>query len=227
MATASRRVTRKQLRQPDWFQVSSDYALEYFAGHKTTVLAVAAGIVVLVAALWSWQSYRQSQNVIASREFSGALSLFQNQKYSEAIAAFEKIQKFRWSRYSVLAHIYLVNSYLATHQLDKALNAAERSVVATAPDSLYRQIALVTQAETEEQMKRCKAGIEHFAEAEKITGALQSRAVLGKARCAEQLGDMKTALQAYKDYVRENPGSPLVLKVAELEAKNAVPAPAK
>lgn len=227
MATASRRITRKQLRQPDWFQVGSDYAIEYFTGHKTAVFAAAAGVLVLVAALWSWQSYKETQNVIASREFGRALSLFQNQKYTEAIAVFEKVQGFRWSRYSVLAHIYLANSYLATNQLDKALNAAERSVVATKPDSLYRQIALVTQAETEEQMKQCKAAIEHFAEAEKIAGALQSRAVLGKARCAEQLGDMKTALQAYKDYVRENPGSPLVVRVAELEAKNAVPAPVK
>lgn len=228
MATASRRITRKQLRQPDWFQVSSDYALQYFTGHKAAVFAVAAGILVLVAVLWGWQSYKENQNVMASREFGRALSLFQDQKYSEAIAAFEKVQGFRWSRYSVLAHIYLANSYLAANQLDKALNAAERSVVATKPDSLYRQIALVTQAETEEQMKQCKTAIGHFAEAERIAGgALQSRAVLGKARCAEQLGDTKTALQAYKDYLRDNPGSSLAVKVAELEAKNTALAPGK
>jgi len=219
MATASRRITRKQLRQRDWFQVSSDYALEYFTGHKTIVFAAAAGIVVLIATLWGWQSFKENQNVMASREFTRALSLYQNQKYSDAIAAFEKVQAFRWSHYSVLAHIYLANGYLATNQLEKALNAAERSVVATKPDSLYRQIALLTEAETEEQMKQCKAAIEHFAEAEKIVGALQSRAVLGKARCAEQLGDTKMALQAYKDYLKENPGSPLAVKVAELEAK--------
>ena len=227
MATASRRITRKQLRQPDWFQVGSDHALEYFTGHKAVVFAAAAGIVLLVAALWAWQSFKEKQNVMASREFTRALSLYQNQKYSDAIAAFEKVQTFRWSRYSVLAHIYLANSYLATNQLDKALNAAERSVVATKPDSLYRQIALVTRAETEEQMKQCKPAIEHFAEAEKIPSALQSRALLGKARCAEQLGDTKTAVQAYKDYVKENPGSPLAVKVAELETKSSVPAPAK
>jgi hypothetical protein len=41
------------------------------------------------------------------------------------------------------------------------------------------------------------------------------------------LGDTKTALQAYKDYVKDNPGSPLAVKVAELEGKiptNPVPA---
>jgi hypothetical protein len=227
MATASKRITRKQLRQPDWFQGASDNALEYFSGHKPLVLSAAAGIIVLLAAIWSWQLFKENQTIAASREFTKALSLYQNQKYSEAIAAFEKVQTYRWSRYAVLAHIYLANGYLATNQLNKALNEAERSVVATRPETLYRQIALVTQAEIEEQMKQCKAAIEHFAEAEKIVGALQSRAVLGKARCAEQIGDIKTAVQAYKDYLKETPGSPLAVKVAELEAKIPAQTPPK
>jgi len=107
------------------------------------------------------------------------------------------------------------------------LNAAERSVVATKPESLYRQIALVKLGETEEQMKRCKPAIEHFTEAQKISSALDSRAILGKARCAEALGDSQTALQAYKDYLKDNPGSPLAVKVAALEAKTASPTTTK
>jgi len=221
MATASKRLTRKQLREPDWFQVGLEHALEYFNAHKALVFSALAGVVILLAALWGWQLFKENQNVAASQEFTKALTLYQSQKYNEAIPAFEKVQAFRWSRYSVLAHIYLANSYLATRQLEKALSAAERSVVATKPDSLYRQIALVTRAETEEQMKQCKVAVEHFAEAEKITGALQSRATLGKARCAEQIGDIKTAVQAYKDYLKDNPGSPMALKVTELEAKSS------
>jgi len=34
-------------------------------------------------------------------------------------------------------------------------------------------------------------------------------------------------VQAYEDYVKENPGLPLAVKVGELEAKSSVPAPAK
>ena len=136
--------------------------------------------LILLAAIWGWQLFKENQNVAASQEFTKALTLYQNQKYNEAIPAFEKVQAFRWSRYSVLAHIYLANSYLATHQLEKALSAAERSVAATKPDSLYRQIALVTRAETEEQMKQCKVAIEHFAEAEKITGACNPARRLAK-----------------------------------------------
>jgi len=227
MATASRRITRKQLRQPDKFQVFSDQALEYFAAHKLLLVAAAGAIIIFALALWGWQSFKERQNVAASHEFTRALALYEADKYSEAIPAFENVQSYRWSRYSVLAHLYLANSYLATKQLDKALNDAERSVVATKPESLYRQIALVTLGETEEQMQRCKPAIEHFTEAQKISSALESRATLGKARCAEALGDTQIALQAYKDYLKDNPGSPLAVKVASLEAKSSSPTAAK
>ncbi len=227
MATASRRITRKQLRQPDRFQVFSDEAIEYLNKHKLVVFSAAAVLVLLLAAVWGWQSFKSRQNAAASREFGRALVLYQNAKYPDAIAAFEKVQSYRWSRYAVLAHIYLANSYFATKQFDKAATAAERSVIATNPESLYRQIALVTLGEAQEQLKQCKAAIDHFTEAERINGALQARAELGKARCAEQLGDTKTALQAYKDYVKDNPGSPLSVKVAELQEKASAPAPAK
>jgi len=223
MAIASKRLTRKQLREPDWFQDHLEQAIEYFNAHKALSLAAIAAVIVLIGALWGFQQFKQSQNSAASAEFTRAFTLYQNQKYNEAIPAFEKVQSYRWSRYAVLAHIYLANSYLQMGQFDKALSSAERSVVATKPETLYRQIALLTEGEIEEQLKKCKEAVGHFAEAEKISAALQTRAALGKARCAEQLGDTKTAIQAYKDYLKDNPGSPLAIKVAELEAKSAAP----
>ena len=39
--------------------------------------------------------------------------------------------------------------------------------------------------------------------------------------------DIKTAVQAYKDYLKDNPGSPMALKVTELEAKSSSPAASK
>lgn len=223
MATASKRITRKQLRQPDWFQVSSDNALEYFKHHKALVIALLAAVVLFGMLIWGWQIFKERQNVAASQEFTKAMALYQGEKYKDAITAFENVKGYRWSRYAVLAHLYLANSYLATNDTDKAINEAQRSLVATRPDSFYRQIALVTLAAAEEQKKDCKTAVQHYSEAQSISGALQSRAMLGKARCAEQLGDSATAIAAYKDYLKENPGSPLAVKLAELEAKSAAP----
>jgi predicted negative regulator of RcsB-dependent stress response len=226
MATAGRKISRKELRQPDRFQVASENALDYFNHHKNLVFAAAAGVVIIVAVIWGWQIFKERQNVTASQEFTKAMALYQSEKYPDAIAAFETVKSYRWSHYAILAHLYLANSYLATNDLDKAVNEAQRSVAATSPNSFYRQIALVTLASAEEQKKQCKTAIEHYSEAQTIAGALQSRAILGKARCAEELGDINTAVTAYKEYVKENPGSPFAVKVAELEAKSSAAAPA-
>jgi predicted negative regulator of RcsB-dependent stress response len=227
MATASRRFSRKQLRQPDWFQGASENALEYFESHKTLVFSAAAAIVAIIAIVWGWQGFKARQDVAASHEFTRAVALYQSEKYRDAIPAFETVQSFRWSRYSVLAHLYLAHSYLATKEIDKAMSAAQRSLTATSPNTLYRQIALFTLAGIEEQKNQCQAAIEHYNEAQKIAGALQSNAALGKARCAEQVGDTKTAIVTYREYLKENPGSPFAIKLSELEARGSQGAAAK
>jgi hypothetical protein len=219
MATASRRFSRKDLKQPDWFQVNSERAIEFFTGHIPFVVGAAIVVIVLVAAGWGWQLFKARQNIAAAQEYSNALNLYQAQKYPAAIAGFEKVQSYRWSYYAPLAHIYLANSYLASNDIDKALSAAQRSLTATKPNTLYRQIALVALATAEERKNQCKEAIEHYREAEKIDTALQSRAILGRAHCAEKLGDTGTAIAALKEYVKGNPGSPYALKLAELEAK--------
>jgi len=219
MATASKRLTRKDLRQPDWFQVTSESALEFIQTHKPAVLAAAGALVVIVAVLWGWQLFKASQDSAASQQFAEALALYQSAKYREAVAAFENVQKYRWSRYAVPAHLYVAHAYLATKETDKATSAAQRSLTATRPNTLYRQIALFALASAEEQSKRCQTAVEHYDQASRINAALQAHAALGKARCAEELGDFKTALATYQAYVKENPGSPFALKLAELEAK--------
>jgi hypothetical protein len=221
MATASRKLSRKELRQPDWFQVASENALELFTRHKHLVYAAVVAVLVFGAVFWGWQIFKERQNVAASQEFSKAMALYQSERYREAIPAFEAVKEYRWSRYAVLAHLYLANSYLATNDMEKAVTEAQRSLAATRPNSLYRQIALVALGTAEEQKQECKSAIEHYTQAQAIFGALQGRAVLGKARCAEQLGDTQTAIAAYKEFLKENPGSPLAIKVAELEAKGS------
>ena len=227
MATAGRKISRKELRQPDWFQVASENSLDYFKHHKNVVFATLAGVVVVAAIVWGWQIFKERQNTAASEEFSKAIALYQSEKYREAIPAFENVKGYRWSRYAVLGHLYLANSYLATSESDKAVSEAQRTLAATRPGSFYRQIALVTLATAEEQKKDCKNAVQHYSEAQNISGALQGRAMLGKARCAEQLGDTPTAISAYKDYLKETPGSPWAVKLAELAAKTTVAPGAK
>lgn len=221
MATANKRLTRKQIRQPDWFQVTTEKALEFYEQNQIKVLSGVAGVVVLLLGVWGWQAFKERQDIAAAQDFTRAISLYQSEKYPDAISAFQKVQAYRWSHYSALAHLYEANSSLAIHELDKAIASAQRFIAATRPNSLYRQMGLLALASAEERKDECKQAVGHYSEAEKIKAALRDRAILGKARCSEQIGDTKAAGAAYKEYLKDNPDSPLAVRLAELEAKTA------
>jgi hypothetical protein len=228
MATShTRRITRKELRQPDRFQVASEQALEFYQTHTNLVYAAIGALVLMGVVVFAWQMFKEGQNTAASQEFTNATELYQAEKYREALAAFQKVEQYRWSRYAGLAYLYQANSQIALGEFDKALSTAQRAVTASTPNTLYRQLALMALANAAEQKNDCRQAVESYNEAQKIAAAQQAEALLGKARCLEKIGDTAGALVAYKEYMKDQPGSILSAKVAELEsAKAAVPAPA-
>jgi len=228
MATAHKRITRKALRQPDWFQITTEKALEIYEHHRVKVIAGGIAVIVLLLAIWGFAVFREQQNNKAAEEFGMGAALYHAQKYREAIPEFQKVAEYRWSNYAKFAYLYEANSYIGINDFNKALTAAQRFVNATSPDSLYRQIGLVTLAYIEEGKGQVKEALQHYSEAAKIDGAFKDQALLGKARMSERAGDLKAALTAYREYVNDNPDSPARLQISVLEGKLASPAaPAK
>jgi hypothetical protein len=219
MATASRRITRKQLRQPDWLHTATEQALEFYEKNRVGAAAGAIILVVLMLGFWGWQTFKEYQDNQAAQEFSRAVHLYQTEKYVEAISEFQKAEAYRWSHYALLAQLYEANSYLATKDFAKAILAAERFIAGTSSDSLYRQMGLLVLASAEEQKNDCQQAVANYSRAALIKAALRDRGILGKARCSEQLGDTKGAITAYKEYLNDNPDSALATRVSELEAK--------
>jgi predicted negative regulator of RcsB-dependent stress response len=180
-------------------------------------------ILAAIIGIFAWQIYKSRQNEEAARHFDTAITLFRANKHNEAIPEFERVEEYRWSHYAALAHLYEANSHLATNDLDRAAAAAQRFIASTDQNSVYRQIGLMILGHIQEQKNQCADAIQHYAEAERIAGALKESAVLGKARCFTAVGDMNSAIAAYQQYVKENPNSPiaarLMLQVAELQNK--------
>ena len=227
MAASNTHLSRKELKAPDTFQQTADEALNFFGQHKVWVIAVGVVVVVLLTGIAGWQSFKSNQNATAGRIFSNAMTLYQTEKYREASAEFEKVQGYRWSHFANLAHIYQANSLLSLGDLDKAHAAAQRFTSGSRSDSLYKQMGLVTLGVIAEKNNDCKAAADRYDEAARISGAYKETAQLGKARCLEQMGDLKGAITAYKDYEKDATGTPINLKVAELEAKIAEKAASK
>lgn len=223
MATSAKHLSRKELREPDRFMVFTRRALGFVKERRLLFIVAGAVIVAAIIGISVWQIYKNNQNEQAAQHFDNAIKLFRANKHKEAIPEFEKVQAYRWSRYAALAYLYEAHNHLATNDLDKATTAAQRFVASTDQNSIYRQIGLITLGHVKELKTQCQDAIQHYAEAERITGALKESAVLGKARCYTGIGDHKSAISAYQQYVKENPNSPiaarLTLQVAELQTK--------
>lgn len=225
MATTSRRLSRKELRQPDWFQAFTENALEYYYRQRIAVYLGLAVVVLLLLVIWGWGVFKERQESMAAQEFGQAMTQYHAGKHLEAIASLKKVQTYRWSRYSNLAYLYEANSYLALNDFSKATTSAQRFIVGTDQNSLMRQIGLLTLADIQERQSQCKEAINNYSEAGKIKGAFTDRAFLGEARCAVQMGDLKAGLAAYRQLLKEQSESPtssyVRFKINELESKLA------
>jgi predicted negative regulator of RcsB-dependent stress response len=231
MATATKRVTRKQIRKPDKFLVFTEQALDYVSEHRPLIIAIASAVILLLLGIGGWRLYRNHQLAQGARQFDQAIALYRDGKYKEAIPVFQKLQSYRWSPYANLAYFYEADSFITLKELDKASIAAQRFVDATEPNSLYRQMGLVTLAYVEELKGQCPQAIQHYVKARQISGPYKDRAILGSAGCYAQTGDSKSALAAYREYLADNPqaanSTDIKLRIAELESKVGVPAAAK
>jgi predicted negative regulator of RcsB-dependent stress response len=225
MATTSRRISRKELRQPDWFQTFTERALEYYYRQQVAVYVGLAVVVLLLLSIWGWGLFKDSQDSMAAQEFGQAMNQYHAGKYPEAVASLKNVQTYRWSRYGNLAQLYEANSYLALNDFPKAINAVERFIAGTDPNSLMRQIGLLTLADIEERQSQCKEAIKNYSDAGKIKAAFAERAFLGEARCAVQMGDLLRGLAAYRQLVKDEPESQLAsyvrFQISELESKIA------
>jgi tetratricopeptide (TPR) repeat protein len=237
MATASRRLTRKEIRRPDRFITLTQTTYDFVRGHKVEVLLAAGILAAVLLGLLGWQIYITRQNTFASEDFSRAMAIYRSGNYRDALPAFEKVEAYRWSRFYSLALLYEANSYLALKDFDKSIATGRRLLQSGSSDPLLRQSALVTLASAEEQKELCKEAIVHYSEAEAISypgarhvsGPLKDKATLGKARCSAQMGDLTAAIAAYREYLKQ-PDRELAAyvsaQIAALQAK-ATPETAK
>ena len=234
MPTAPRRITRKEIRQPDRFMTLLRQGLAFFTTHRTAAIISAVIFAVIVAALLGWDLYRGRQNRLAAEEYARAVDLYHGGKYKEALEALKRLENYRSSFYGRLGLLYTANTQAALQDTTKATDSLRQLIAREQKEPVVRQTAYVSLGYLQEEAGQCPEAASSFAEAEKIAGPLKADATLGKARCSALTGKLKDALASYRAYVSDNPSSDRIneisVRIQELGAKigeNAVPAKTK
>lgn len=223
MARSAKRITRKDLRQPDQFVTFTGKLIQLLKDHKTAGVATATGLVLAALLFVGWDYYKTRQNRQAEKAYSAALVLYRDQNYRAAIDVLQRVSKYRLSSYSRLALLYEANSYLALQEAQKAVLPLEALLRKETKDGYLRQLALMTLASTYEKTGKFQQSSSTYEKAEKTSGPFKEEALLGRARVSVQNQNYKEGLTLYRSYLASYPmtekNGEVQLRIQELEVK--------
>ena len=223
MRTATRRITRKDIRQPDRFVVLIRRLAALAKENQTALVAGIAAFLFVVVALVGWSLYRGRQNRLAAEEYARAVDLYHEGKYKESLDALARLEVYSSTYYSRMGLLYAANAQSALQNGNAAVESLRRLLDREKKDLLMRQTAYVSLGYAQEQRGQWADAAQSYAEADKIAGPLKSDASLGMARSYAQAGNTKEAIAAYKKFLADNPdsdrASEISVRVQELEAK--------
>ncbi len=221
----TQRIRRKDLKQPDEFITLSRQAVSYVEEHRTTVVFVIGGLVLLLAAILAFRTVRSSREVSAAQAYVQAHTLLDDKKYAEAATAFQQIaDAYSSTSYADLALLQAANAQLLGGRPQEAAVTYQKVLDANPATDYLRQLALVRLGEAQEQSDKVAEAGRSYAAAAELPGPYGEEALAGQARAAEAAGDTATAKDLYNRFLQKYPESDRVgLVTSRLVALGAPP----
>jgi hypothetical protein len=205
MTQATKKLSRKELRQPDEFVSLSRGAIDWATNNMQTVqigVAVVVALVLLVAGI-RW--YLQSRDAASARHFYGASELFKREQWAPAEEAFAALAKnYGGTPYGTLAKLYAGRSALSAGHPADAIPFLKEFVEA-APSPALEQIGRVTLAHALAATKDTAGAKEQLSRAVELDGPLRPEATIELARIEESAGNKDKAIELYKKYLTDDP----------------------
>ena len=195
---------RKELKRPDQFVQTGKRWLEWGVQHRSTMLAGAGTLLVVLLAVGGVYSYREANLRQANADLAAALTTMQEERWVEAARQMEEVAE-RWGGgVGDTARLYAAQAQLKTGNLDGAAATLEAALASSLPGYL-RQQALFNLGFVAEQKGDAKAAAERYAEASAAGGPFTGPALLAEARLRLDLGDAESAKGLYRRYLEEFP----------------------
>ncbi len=223
MAATKRKITRKELKQPDEFLSFWARTYQWVRHHEKEFLVGLACLLTIAAAAWAVSAHARNRQERASRLLARAQALLgpvttpgsgEDQKPADradqALPLLQKlVEDFDGTKASRVGRLLLARIRFNRGQYDAAIDAYREFLRAGGEPSDLRVMAWEGLAYAYEAKGEYEKAAEYY---EKLTSEqgvpTRGWAYLGLGRCYERLGRVQQAAEAYEALLREDPGHP-------------------
>lgn len=222
MPTPRYKLARKELKQPDEFVNFFDQLGDFIVDNLVRVIIGAFVIVVIIVTYYAISAYQDHQRRLASDRFYDAVTALNHQDYKTAEQDFSALTADN-PRQSLgrLARLYLAVTYMAENK-DKQARTALHDYLESSDQPLYRNMALMDLGVANENLGDFKAAHDAYTQAADSNGPDKARAAIGVARCLIKQGNIKGGIEAYRQFLIDNPYSPMRVYVVDTLASLGV-----
>jgi tetratricopeptide (TPR) repeat protein len=223
---AGKKITKKQLKQPDEFLTFTDQAFHFIINHgkKFAIGGIVVLVVVLSVVLFRfWEDRKESEAnqklTLALETVQAVISPLQQGVPATPQGALEKLdeitKEFPRTYAGRLALLYKGSLLLKTGQFDEAIQAFQSFLAKMGKEKAYGLLALDGLGYAYEGKKDYEKAIESYKQIVTTDETFESgEAYLKMGRCYEKSGKNKEAIENYQSFLKASPKSMLANAVS-------------
>jgi tetratricopeptide (TPR) repeat protein len=235
MATA-KRITRKEIKQPDEFLTLSARTIEFAQAHSREISMGAAAILLLGLLVWAASAYQDRREARAARLLAQSQALLRTaaseaetqdsaakganastpaevREKSMALLR-EVVEDYKRTEASGAARILLAQLLYDDGKYDAAIEAYDEAAKRSGRNPELVAMAWEGLAYSHEAKEDFQRALEYYEKLSKSSAAhFQGWGYLGMARCYERVGNPGKAIDAYQALLTEHPQHPMAAEV--------------
>ena len=211
-----KRITKKQLREPDEFITLTERAIRFAGEHGRKMIAGGILCLVIIVCIFFYQMWERKKDEEAARAYGVASEMYEKgiaqsresspQEYKEVMAKFDDVvAKFPKTLFGRLSLIYGGNIRLKQGEYDEAIKAYRAFIENAGKQELYKYFAWDGLGHAYEGKKDYGKAIEAYQKILDIGNGFQlEEAHLNIGYCYEKMGKTKESLENFKAFLKSS-----------------------